>query len=138
MIVIGKPVADYVAAKIGNSKWEDEQAIGIEKDGKIIAGVVIDGYVKDARCSIHCAGEGKRWLNREFLFVVFDYVFRQLNCKVVVNPVDSKNKDSLRFTEHLGFVKQAQIKDGCGDSDLVIFALHRDKCRYLGVRYGKR
>ena len=65
-------VGEWVASRIPNSQWHQYQAIGLEKNGELVAGVVIEAYVENARCSIHCAGDGKRWLNREFLFVVFD------------------------------------------------------------------
>lgn len=132
-IVVGQNerVGDFVASRIGNSKWVDYQAIGIEKDGEIIAGVVIDGYVPGARCSIHCAGDGKKWLTREFLAIVFSYVFQQIDCKVIVNPVNSSNKDSMRFTSHLGFKEVARIPGGYVDGDLVIFALNKEDCRWI-------
>lgn len=132
-IVVGQNerVGAFVANRIGNSKWVDYQAIGIEKDGEIIAGVVIDGYVPGARCSIHCAGDGKKWLTREFLAIVFSYVFQQIDCKVVVNPVNSSNKDSVRFTSHLGFKEVARIPGGYVDGDLLIFTLNKEDCRWI-------
>ena len=121
-------VGDWVASQMGrSSSWGTFQAIGLEQNGDLVGGVVIDGYRKDTRCSIHCAGVGKKWLNREFLFVVFDYVFRQLNCKAVVNPVDSSNHDSARFTKHLGFVESVYIPE----AEMLIFTMPRDKCRWL-------
>ena len=121
-------VGTWVAAQMGKcSSWGDYQAIGLEQDGVLIAGVVVNGYLKGVRCSIHCAGVGKRWLNREFLFVVFDYVFRQLGCKAVVNPVDADNHESARFTKHLGFVESAYIPE----AELLIFTMPRAACRWL-------
>ena len=130
MIVTGKEITEWVADRIGNTQFHNEQAMGIVKDGVIVGGVVIDSYVPNARCAIHCAGEGKRWINREFIFVVFDYVFRQLNCQVVINPVDSSNLASLKFTEHIGFTKAIEIKNGCGDNDLVLFTMQKEDCRW--------
>ena len=85
---------------------------------------------------MHCAGEGRRWLNREFLFACFDYVFRQLDCKVIVNPVDADNEASMRFTEHIGFTEVCRIPEGSGDCDLVIFAMPRKTCRWLNMKRG--
>lgn len=125
-----KRVGDWVALQMKRGQWlTPHAAIGLEQDGCLIAGVVIDSYKKDTRCSIHCAGTGKRWLNREFLFVVFDYVFRQLNCQAVVNPVDSSNRDSIRFTEHLGFVGHA-----IPEAELIVFTLPRARCRWLDLK----
>lgn len=111
-------------------------SIGLECDGELIAGILIDGYVPGARCTMHCAGEGRRWLNREFLFACFDYVFRQLDCKVIVNPVDADNEASMRFTEHIGFTEVCRIPEGSGDCDLVIFAMPRKTCRWLNMKRG--
>lgn len=138
MIVVGQNerIGNFVAKLIGNSTWYEYQAIGQEKNGELVAGVVVDNYVKNARCSIHCAGIGKKWLNREFLRFVFNYVFNDLACKVVVNPVNSSNKDSVRFTSHLGFEEIARVPGGYEDGDLIIFALPRNKCKWIEVNHG--
>jgi hypothetical protein len=124
-------VGAWISSQLGKKELYSFQSIGLEKNGELIAGVLVDSYKKNASCSIHCAGIGKRWLNREFLFVVFDYVFRQLGCKVVINPVDSANTDSVRFTTHIGFKEALRIEGGCGDSDLLMFTLRKEDCRWL-------
>jgi len=132
-IVIGQKerVGEWVAAQMGrSSSWAAYEAIGIERDGELVGGVVIDGYKKDTRCSIHCSGIGKRWLSREFMRVVFDYVFRQLNCKSVVNPVDANNAESIRFTQHIGFTETVRIPE----AELIIFTLPRADCRWLETK----
>lgn len=108
------------------------EAIGVEEDGKLIAGVVFDSFAKNARCSMHCAGEGKRWCSRQLLELCFKYAFEYANVNVVVNTVAADNADSIRFTKHVGFEEMCRIPGGSGDTDLIIFALHRDKCRWLG------
>jgi RimJ/RimL family protein N-acetyltransferase len=125
-------VADWVSEKIGCNKWQvDFEALGLEQDGKLVGGVVVDGYVAKTRCTLHVAGEGKRWLNREFIRAVFDYVFRQLECKVVIGPVSTANVDALRFDTHLGFSIAGCVKDGAPDGDLMLLQLPRTKCRWL-------
>ena len=130
-------VGAWVAEKVGReSPWVTDPALGIEKNGELVAGIVIDNYVKGARASMHCAGVGKRWLNKEFLFACFDYAFNQLDLKVLVNPVSANNQDSLRFTEHIGFKEIARVPNGWdGEVDLVLFQLHRKDCRWLGERH---
>lgn len=112
------------------SKYE---ALGVEKDGELIAGVVFDGFASGARCSMHCAGVGKRWLTREFLYICFNYAFNLAKCKVVINTVKASNDESIHFTRHVGFDEACRIKDGAGDDDLVILVLHRDNCRWIGA-----
>ena len=118
----------------GDPDWGPSNSIGLIEDGEIIAGVVFAGYVVNARCSMHCAGIGKRWLNREFLVSCFDYAFNQLNCNVILNTVDSTNLDSIRFTTHIGFEPIVTVKGGCGASDLIIFKMDRDKCKWINLK----
>lgn len=110
------------------SKYE---ALGVEKNGELIAGVVFDGFSTGARCSMHCAGLGKKWLTKEFLHICFNYAFNLAKCKVVINTVSSKNEASIEFTKHIGFEEVCRIKDGDGDNDLVILALHHSQCRWI-------
>jgi RimJ/RimL family protein N-acetyltransferase len=127
-------VAEWVGAHINRPwKWHGFYAMGVEEDDRLIAGVVFDSYAPNMRCSMHCAGEGRRWLSRTFLRMCFDYAFNQMGCRVVVNTVDSDNTDSLQFTTHTGFKEACRIKNGCGDTDLVILTLHREDCRWIGV-----
>ena len=138
MILFGQKerVGDWVADRIGNTTpWHDYEAIGIERNGVLVGGVVIDNYIPQARCSVHCAGIGGKWLNRNFLFVVFDYAFRQLQCNAVVNIVDGCNKASLKFTAHLGFSEVHRIKGGGKDgSDGVLFEMQKTDCKWIKPR----
>lgn len=135
MIITGQKerVGAWVGSMIGNNtEWHDYEAIGIERAGELVAGVVVDSYIKAARCSVHCAGIGRRWLNREFIHVVADYVFRQLECNAVVNMVDSTNTDSIRFSEHLGCKEVYRIKGGGQHgSDGIVFELQKSECKWI-------
>jgi RimJ/RimL family protein N-acetyltransferase len=62
---------------------------------------------------------------------MFDYPFNQLKVNVVVNTVSSNNKDSMRFTEHLGFKQVARIEGGASDGDLIIYALYKKDCKWI-------
>lgn len=130
-------VAAWVAERIGCTPYRSAVAIGIERNGDLVGGVVIDGYVKDVRCAIHCAGDGRRWLTREFLFIVFDYVFRQLECLVAVSPVAEDNARCIRFISGIGFEECGRIPQGAGNCDLIIFAMPRRKCRWLSLLGGR-
>lgn len=128
-------INDWAWEKVGRespffppAKYE---ALGIEEDGEIIAGVVFDGWSTGARCSMHCAGIGKRWLTREFLHLCFNYVFNLAKCKVVINTISAKNVESINFTKHIGFEEVCRIKDGDGDNDLIILVMHHDKCKWI-------
>ena len=128
-----KRVANWVAEKIGCNPWPDDTAaLGLEENGALVAGVVLDGYMAHGCGSLHCAGVGKHWLNRQFLLAVFDWCFNQLDLKVLLNRVSGANAASLRFTEHVGFSQLARFpKAWDGENDLVLFELRRENCRWI-------
>lgn len=132
-------VGRWVAERVGRgTPWVTDAALGLEKDGELVAGIVLDGYEDSVRASMHCAGTGKYWLNREFLFACFDYAFNYLNLKVLINYVAADNTDSLRFTKHIGFKEIARVPQAWdGVQDMVLFQLHRDDCRWIGGRHGR-
>lgn len=139
-IIVGEKfrVGAWVAERTGRtSPWGDFEAFGVEQDGRLIGGFVIDNYVQNTACSLHAAGERGKWVSRELLFAVFDYIFRQLRCKVIFNTVDSSNALSIEGTRHLGFREMAErIKDGAPHGDLVLFVMRKQDCKWLNIRRG--
>ncbi|CDN87311.1 GP68 protein [Hydrogenophaga intermedia] len=136
-IVVGQKerVGAWVAERVDlQAPWVNFEAMGLELNGELIAGVVFDSYVKDARCCMHVAGLRGTWLNRPFLRAAFDYAFGKMGCKVVIGLVNADNDAALRFDRHLGFEEVARIKDGAGDCDLLVLAMRREQCRWLTLR----
>jgi RimJ/RimL family protein N-acetyltransferase len=107
--------------------------IGLEDDGVLCAVVGFDNY-NGATISMHVAGEGKKWLTRDFLWFAFSYPFEQLKVKKVIGLVSSGNLDAMKFDKHLGFVEEAVIKDGCPDGDLNFLTMTREQCKFLSIR----
>jgi len=108
-------------------------AIGIEKDGELVAGVLFEDF-NHANVLMHVAGKGKYWLNREFLWFSFYYPFEQLRVKRITVVIPSSNKESLRFAKHLGFVPEATLEDAHPDGNLEILVMRRNQCRWLEIR----
>ena len=133
MIVIGQKerVADFIERRTGG-KYYDYEAIGIEKNGELVGGVVIDEYVENTRCAMACAGDGGRWLSRGFLPIVFDYVFRQLDCKVVIITIESSNEKSIKLMKHIGFLPVYTVRNGGSNGcNLIIFEMQNSHCKYI-------
>lgn len=131
MIVVGQDrrVGDWVCARTGGSGYVEGVAIGWERNGQLTAGVLVDHYNGASAC-LHVAGDGKKWLTREFLYFVFGYVFEQLKLNVVIGLVPSWNTQALRFDLHLGFVEKCRIPGAVPDGDLVILTMTRGQCRW--------
>ena len=128
-------VGPWVSKRIGGTYNGEGRTIGLEEDGELIAGVMVDAWNGASAC-MHVAGDGN-WLNREFLFACFDYVFNQLGLNVVIGVVPGDNDKALRFDKHLGFREVARIPEGHPRGDLVILTMRKEECRFLGKDYGK-
>ena len=136
LIVTGPVVGNWVAARVNGQYFEAaSQAIGIEKDGKIIAGVIYENWNK-VSIWCHIAIEGR--LTKKYLWTIFDYPFKQIGAKKIIVPVSSSNEKSLRLVGNMGFVEEARIKDARPDGDMVFLVMDRENCRFLEPRYEQR
>lgn len=83
---------------------------------------------------LHCAGEGRDWLTREFLWFTFHYPFEQLKLRKIISPVESTNLDSIRFIKHIGFNLEATLQDACPKGSLLLFTMNRADCKWLSLK----
>lgn len=109
------------------------QYVGLEENGQIIAVVGYDNY-NGASLSMHVAGEGKRWMTREFLWYAFYYPFVEVGVKVIIGLVSGDNEAALKLDKHLGFEEACIIKDASPNADLHILTMPREKCKFLSIR----
>lgn len=135
-------VVAFVSEKLGEYDFQTTaSAIGVESNGELIAGVVFDGYT-EAGMNIHVAAlEGRHWLSKEFLYAVFAYPFIQLKCNRVTGLVRADNFKAQKLDEHLGFVKEGLIRQGCSDkTDMILYGMLKEECRWIHKKelsYGK-
>jgi len=131
-------VSRWVCERTGGQPDGLGQAIGLEQDGRLIAGVMYDNYNGRSIC-MHVAGEGS-WMNREYLRVCFDYPFRQLKVNQLIGLVDGSNLAARRFDEHLGFKLQCVIPGAGPVGDLCIYSMSPSECRFLQLeeRHGRQ
>jgi len=131
VIVIGEPVCAWVASKTESGYHPGlSRGIGIEKDGNIVCGVTFENH-NGRSVQIHVALEPGARMTREWLFVLFDYAFRQLAITKIIGVVDSTNTAALKFDKHIGFVEEHVIKDAGKYGDLHILTMTRQQCRFL-------
>lgn len=138
-VVLDQPVrvGEWVCQRIGGQFNELlSTAIGLERDGELIAGVVFDSYMGRS-IAMHVAGEGGHWLTRDFLRACFGYAFTQLQVRKVLGYVDSTNDQARRFDEHIGFRLEHVITDAGKHGDLLIYSMTPEQCRFIGERNGK-
>lgn len=121
----------------GLAQAENMRAIGLRKDGELVAGAVYEGF-NNRNIWVHLAGlPGRAWLNRSFLQAGFYYPFVLCGVDRLSGYVDASNTDARRFDEHVGFREEARLKGAAVDGgDVIIYVMWRDDCRYLGDSRG--
>jgi RimJ/RimL family protein N-acetyltransferase len=107
--------------------------IGQEIDGEVKAVVAFDNIL-DRSCQMHTAAIVPNWISKDLLWACFDYPFNILKVKVILASVASTNEEALKLDRHLGFKDKAYIEDAHIDGDLVILAMRREDCRWLGIK----
>lgn len=127
-------IGPWICARTGGN-YVEGTAIGLEKDGELVAGVLYDEWNK-ASIRMHVAAEGKNWLNRDYLWFCFHYPFEQLKVRKLIGVVASSNAQALKFDKHLGFVEEWRISEAHPEGDLVVLTMTRQQCRYLERNHG--
>lgn len=128
-------VGRWVVERAGG-KWRGhEQAIGLEKDGVLVAGVMYNNWTGvGGSVSMHQRIDGKQALTREFVWVCFDYPFNQLKVGCVYGLVEEHNEAALKMDEHLGFKHEARLHGYFPTGDAVLLRMTREECRFLDWR----
>lgn len=106
------------------------QTIVCLDDGLPIAGVIYDCYNTVGITAHLWIAEGKV-PSREWYCAIFDYPFNRLKVKKISGQVASGNRAACELDEHMGFVKEAVIKDYVRDGDLIIYTMTREQCKIL-------
>ena len=133
-IVQGAEIGHWVAQKIAGKFFaEGSSAIGLQKDGITIAGVIYENWNRQS-IFCHIAIEGR--MTKAFLKAIFDYPFNVCHCKKIIVPVVSNHAKSIKLVTKMGFTEEARLKDASHDGDIIFLTLARENCRFLGVENG--
>lgn len=110
----------------------DCKSIGLERDGRLIAAALYQGY-NQHNVWVHLAGEpGGHWMTRSFLRYGFQYPFVELGVGRLSATVDASNAASRRLCEHLGYHVEATLKGAAHDGgDVLVYVMRSSECRYL-------
>lgn len=113
----------------------DMRAIGLERDGQLVAAVLYDSFNGHNICMSVAAAPGRQWMTREFLRYAFHYPFVELGAKRITGIVRETNLDARRFDEHLGFTEECRMRGAAEDgSDVIAYVMWRHQCRFLTER----
>lgn len=129
-------VARFVAGRVGEEEFNNFSAIGLEKDGELVAGVVYENH-NGPNVMMHVASDGSRqWMTPAYLSACFRYPFLQLQCTRVTGLVRADNVEAQKFDEALGFEREGKLREAASDGcDLYVYGMLKRDCRFLGGRY---
>lgn len=135
-IVSGAHVGFWVAQRIGGVFTPaNSVAIGLEKDGTLIAGIMYEHW--NGRSIVaHIAIEGR--MTPAFVGAIFDYAYNVCGAEKAIVPVGSHNVKSQKLVEHMGFSEEGRLKDAQPDGDIILYTLKKSDCRFLGEKYGQK
>lgn len=139
-LVVGEEVVAWVAQQT-NEYGDFGAATGIgviEKQGEkwnLIAGIAYAEW-NGVNVVCHIASDlSRRWLTKQFLWMIFDYPFEQLKVKRMTACIGEGNKDSRRFVEHLGFTLECRLSDAHPTGDILVYAMRKPQAeRWLKLK----
>lgn len=138
MIVCGEAVGKWVVEKSGGAWTHVCRAIGQVYDGKLIAGVMYDGYT-GSNIAMSSRIDDPRHVSREWIWAMLDYPFNKLQVKRVSAITNVNNLKAQKVNERLGFRREAVLGDYFPDGDAILYVMRREDCdRFLRSRNGIR
>lgn len=126
----------FALEKIGIPGFRDDaRAIGLIRDGEIIASCVFECFTQ-SDCCVHLASDGsRRWCNREYIVRCMAYPFIQLGLRRITGLVPARNTAALNFDLAFGFKREGYIRHGMPDDDIILLGMLREECRWLPQVY---
>jgi hypothetical protein len=129
-VLAGRRVMALAGGAVYNP--EGERCIARYVNGVFVGGVVYSNATQTS-LEMHVAGVRRGWLNRDLLWVAFDFPFVQLGLKKVFCRIQASNTEALRFNASLGFKDEAVLKDVYPDGDMIIRSMYKADCRFLNI-----
>lgn len=136
-IIENSPEVGYwTAQQLGRGYFAERcQAIGLRKDGVIVAGVIYENY---NRRSIMAHIAFKDRVTPAFIAAIFDYAYNVCGVEKVIAVIEDTNGESIHICENMGFSEEARIRDSHPGGDQIIYTLSKSDCRFIRGRYVKK
>lgn len=134
-ILFNVPAHGEAIAEIAGTEFNPKTCTSFcrVKNGKPMGGVIFSNFTGES-ISIHSASWNPHWINRDLLFVTFDYPFNQLGVKRIFGHVPEDNVHAQSFNHKIGFTTVARI-EGVFPHNIacLVMRLDRKDCRFLKV-----
>lgn len=127
-------ISDFIRERTNNNIFfKDYSALGVEKDGDLLFGVVYNNYREhDGDIELNIAIGTPRCVTKNTIRMVLDYPFNQLGCVRVTCRCSSDNEKIIKFLDGIGFTREGILRKAFGrKTDTVIFGMLKEECHWL-------
>lgn len=135
-IVTDSRVVAFVEQRIGGKVWNPCTAVGLERDGVIVAGAI---YERCNGCNVFfhgAANDSRTWASREFLHALMSHPFETLRVPRMTTVVAASNAEALAFDAGLGFVEECRLAGAAHDGgDSIYLVMWKKDCRWLNLKF---
>lgn len=139
MLVYGADAAvtEYVCRGLGVRSFGPSCAIGVARDGRLIAGVVYSNFRwPDVEMSIF--SESPKWATKYTLFHLFYHPFGVMNCRRVSATTEAGNQPVRAFLERLGFTLEGIRREALPSGDAAHYGLLKADCQWIRGAHEQR
>lgn len=106
-------------------------------DDRLLGGTLYTDYWGGS-VGCHFAGFAPNWINREILWLGFDYPFNQLKVRKVFGMIPEWNVQSRNTALRLGFKIEVLVADVFdteeGVNGMYVTSMYREDCRWLAMK----
>lgn len=101
-------------------------AIGVEKDGDLVAGIVYSDYNPIYKTmQVSMAAIDPRWAQKGVIRALLHYPFEQVGIRKLWSIIPQTNERALRFNVGIGFKKEATLANQFGDDHAIVTRMFR-------------
>lgn len=124
-----------MAATGGDFAAVTMEVISRTENGNLYGGVIYENYTgRDGSVLVHIAGFVPNWINRDMLFIMFDYPFVQLGCKQAFCQIRAKATHTREFCLSFGWEEVITLEGVFPDDDMVLMRMRKETCRFLNIK----
>lgn len=124
-------VGRWVAQGDPLARYGNYYAMGAERNGELVAGIVIDHMLEGANGFAHITITKPGKDTHALISAFFDYAFNQCKLKRVTAMCPSTNSKIVAFNSKVGFVEEHRIINGVPGGDMLVLGMLPEKCKWI-------
>lgn len=140
MLIFGhdREISQWCGDQLGIKDFGPCSAIGVARDGKIVAGAVYSNY-RHPNIEITFATTTPRWASRETISAILAYPYLQLHCRRLTAITEALNQPARAFLSRLGFTQEGYHPHVFAADDAVTYGLLREDAeKWLRKKDGQK